>query len=98
MDIEVRRPDTPGDGDLPLDTVINMDCIEGMAALPQGCVDVIVTSPPYNIGKEYRAYNDNRPRREFLSWLGSVFAECHRVLRDDGALFLNVGGTPSGPW
>ncbi len=98
MDIEVRRPDTPGDGDLPLDTVINMDCIEGMAALPQGCVDVIVTSPPYNIGKEYRAYNDNRPRREFLSWLGSVFAECHRVLRDDGALFLNVGGKPSDPW
>lgn len=73
------------------------DCIEGMAALPKGCVDVIVTSPPYNIGKEYKAYNDNRPSWEYLSWLGNVFVECRRVLADNGSFFLNVGGKPSDP-
>ncbi len=98
MDIEAHRPGTLGDGEIPLDTVVNMDCIEGMAALPAGSVDVIVTSPPYNIGKEYATYNDSRPRREFLAWIGAVMAECRRVLRDDGSMFLNVGGKPSDPW
>ncbi len=98
MDIRAHWPGTRDDGEIPLDTVVNADCIEGMASLPEGCVDVIVTSPPYNIGKEYRAYNDNRPRREFLTWLGSVFSECDRVLAEDGSFFLNVGGKPSDPW
>jgi site-specific DNA-methyltransferase (adenine-specific) len=98
MDIRATRSGATEDGGMPLDTVLNMDCIEGMAALPEGSVDVIVTSPPYNIGKDYRAYDDNRPRREFLTWLGSVFAECRRVLADDGSFFLNVGGKPSDPW
>ncbi len=98
MDIRAHRPGARDDGGLPLDTVVNTDCIEGMSALPDGCVDVIVTSPPYNIGKEYKAYNDNRPRREFLTWLGSVFSECRRVLAEDGSFFLNVGGKPSDPW
>lgn len=98
MDIRAHRPGARDDGGLPLDTVVNTDCIEGMSALPDGCVDVIVTSPPYNIGKEYKAYNDNRPRREFLAWLGAVFSECRRVLADDGSFFLNVGGKPSDPW
>jgi site-specific DNA-methyltransferase (adenine-specific) len=98
MDIRAHWPGTQNDGEMPLDMVVNVDCIEGLAALPDKSVDVIVTSPPYNIGKEYKAYNDNRPRREFLGWLGSVFAECHRVLADDGSFFLNVGGKPSDPW
>jgi site-specific DNA-methyltransferase (adenine-specific) len=98
MDIDARRPGAGEDGELPLDTVVNADCIEGMAALPDGSVDVIVTSPPYNIGKVYKAYNDNRPRREYLAWMGAVFAECRRILADDGSFFLNVGGKPSDPW
>jgi site-specific DNA-methyltransferase (adenine-specific) len=98
MDIEAGRSGMPGDGEVPLDTVVNLDCLEGMGMLPDGSVDIIVTSPPYNIGKEYRAYNDRRPRREYLTWLGTVIAECHRVLREDGSFFLNVGGKPSDPW
>ena len=98
MDIRAHWPGSRDGDEMPLDTVVNADCIEGMAALPEGSVDVIVTSPPYNIGKEYKAYNDSRPRREFLAWLGSVFVECRRVLADDGSFFLNVGGKPSDPW
>jgi site-specific DNA-methyltransferase (adenine-specific) len=98
IDIRAHWPGPRNDGEIPLDTVVNVDCIEGMAALPDKSVDVIITSPPYNIGKEYKAYNDNRPRREFLAWLGSVFVECQRVLAEDGSFFLNVGGKPSDPW
>lgn len=86
------------EGELPLDTVLEMDCLEGLALLPAGCVDVVVTSPPYNIGKEYTRYDDRRPRKEYLAWLGQVMAECRRVMRDDGSFFLNVGGKPSDPW
>ena len=83
---------------LRVDHVHCLDCIEGLLRLPAGSVDVIVTSPPYNIGKDYSRYDDSRPRDEYLSWMGSVFAECRRVLRDDGSFFLNVGGKPSDPW
>jgi site-specific DNA-methyltransferase (adenine-specific) len=98
MDTKAWRTDALGEGELPLDTVLCMDCMEGMGLLPDRSVDVIVTSPPYNIGKEYTAYDDRRPRREYLTWMGSVFDECRRVLRDDGSFFLNVGGKPSDPW
>ncbi len=81
-----------------LDRVVPVDCLEGMLALENGCLDVIVTSPPYNIGKEYGSYNDSRPREEYLEWMGTVFSECARLLKDDGSFFLNVGGKPSDPW
>ncbi|MFX1538232.1 MAG: hypothetical protein ACFFDI_28890 [Promethearchaeota archaeon] len=42
-----------------------MDCIEGMKnILPEKSIDVIVTSPPYNIGIDYNRYNDNKPFEE----------------------------------
>ena len=98
MDIGARRPGAQKVGGSTLDRVVNIDCLEGMAPLPDGCVDVIVTSPPYNLGKEYGVYDDNRPRREYLAWMGAVLAECRRVLVPNGSLFLNVGGKPSDHW
>ena len=75
-----------------------MDCIEGMQRLPGGSVDVIVTSPPYNIGKEYNSYDDRKPRVDYLDWMERVAAGAARVLADDGSFFLNVGGKPRDPW
>ena len=83
---------------LALDRIYRMDCIEGMQCLEDGVVDVIVTSPPYNIGKRYRRYNDQRPREEYLDWLEQVAAESNRILNDEGSFFLNIGGKPSDPW
>jgi site-specific DNA-methyltransferase (adenine-specific) len=76
-----------------------MDCLEGMRKfLQDGEVDVIVTSPPYNIGIEYAGYNDRRDNGEYLAWLFKVAEECRRVLKDDGSFFLNVGNKPSNPY
>ena len=55
------------------------------------CVDVIVTSPPYNIGVRYSRHRDEMPRGLYLDWIERVVLECRRVLREDGSLFLNVG-------
>jgi hypothetical protein len=40
---------------IPLDTVVLGDCLELLRSLPDGCADLVVSSPPYNLGKEYEA-------------------------------------------
>ncbi len=75
------------------------DCLEGMNRLIEpGSVDVVVTSPPYNIGKRYSKYRDNMPREEYLMWMERVARAVGSVLNDGGSFFLNVGSTPSDPW
>jgi site-specific DNA-methyltransferase (adenine-specific) len=61
-------------------------------------VDVIVTSPPYNIGLRYNRYEDTLSREDYLEWTSKWVAAAARVLRPDGSLFLNVGAKPSDPW
>ncbi|HUT82088.1 MAG TPA: site-specific DNA-methyltransferase [Candidatus Bathyarchaeia archaeon] len=72
------------------------DCIIGMnSILPEKSIDIIVTSPPYNIGINYNKYNDNLPFNEYLSWIDKVAKGCFRVLKDDGSFFINIGDRPS---
>lgn len=74
------------------------DCIEGMTKrLRPKSVDVVVTSPPYNIGVKYGTYNDNIPRRDYLKWIAAWGAAVSHILKDDGSLFINVGSKPSDP-
>ena len=68
-----------------------------MAELPDNSVDLVVTSPPYNLGIEYRTYNDTCPRDAFLRWCSDWASQILRILRPDGSFFLNVGGSPSNP-
>ena len=75
-------------GGLAVNTIHTMDCIEGMRRLPAGSVDVIVTSPPYNIGKDYNSYDDRKPREDYLGWLAEFAAGAVPGLADDGS-FLN---------
>lgn len=74
------------------------DCVDHLRNLPSGSVDVVVTSPPYNIGIAYRSYDDRRPRAEYLDWLSATGRELARVMTDDGSFFLNVGSTNADPW
>ena len=79
--------------------LFNCDCIEGMRrVLAARSVDVVVTSPPYNVGTRYRRYDDGRPRAEYLAWLGKWAGAVKRVLADRGSLFLNIGSVPRDPW
>jgi site-specific DNA-methyltransferase (adenine-specific) len=89
--------ETDGPGGLAANTIHTMDCIRGMQRLPAGSVDIIVTSPPYNIGKEYRSYNDRQPRDDYLDWIGEVAAGAARVLAEDGS-FFSTSAANRGPW
>jgi site-specific DNA-methyltransferase (adenine-specific) len=73
------------------------DCVDGLRSLDDESVDVIVTSPPYNIATKYRSYNDRSDRNEYLDWCCFWGTELSRVLRPQGSLFLNVGASPSNP-
>jgi site-specific DNA-methyltransferase (adenine-specific) len=66
--------------------------------LDPGSIDVVVTSPPYNLGINYRSYDDTAPREEYLNWMQEWGESVDRVLSRDGSLFLNIGGKPSEPW
>ncbi len=76
----------------------NADCIRGMKKLQPKSVDVVVTSPPYNIGARYKTYRDNMGRAEYLSWMKDVALQINRVLSDEGSFFLNMGSKPTDPW
>ena len=74
------------------------DCLDVFRQLRAQSVDVIVTSPPYNLGIEYSRYQDSLSPTEYLEWTNRWVAAAARVLRPDGSLFLNVGARPSDPW
>lgn len=75
------------------------DCVEGMQRhLQPGSVDVVVTSPPYNLGIAYRTYRDDLPRQEYLEWTRRWSRAVRTVLAEDGSFFLNVAGKPTDPW
>ena len=77
--------------------LVRGDCVRGMAALPADLVDVVMTSPPYNLGIKYGKYDDHQVRDTYLKWSLEWGAQVQRVLKDKGSFFLNVGGSPSNP-
>lgn len=68
---------------------------EKMAQLPDNCVHLMVTSPPYNVTKEY---DEDLSLREYLGFLGRVFSEVHRVLVDGGRACINVANLGRKPY
>lgn len=78
-----------------LNTIYRENCLDFMmrAQRQNFLVDVIVTSPPYNINKSYSSYDDNITREEYLNWINKVASVSLSILRDNGSYFLNIGGT-----
>jgi site-specific DNA-methyltransferase (adenine-specific) len=74
------------------------DCVDVFRQMPPQSVDVIVTSPPYNLGIRYNQYQDTLSQADYLEWTHMWVAAAARVLRPDGSLFLNVGAKPSDPF
>jgi site-specific DNA-methyltransferase (adenine-specific) len=68
-----------------------------MRSLAAESIDLVVTSPPYNLGIDYGSYQDDKSDSEYLSWCADWAAELRRLLTEEGSFFLNVGGSPSNP-
>lgn len=74
------------------------DCLKVLPALEPASIGVIVTSPPYNIGVNYRTYEDDMPRTEYLNWTDRWMRVASKVMDPAGSFFLNVGAKPTDPW
>ena len=64
------------------------DCVDLLKQIPDGFVKLVVTSPPYNLGK---SYEKRLPLDDYLAQQKLIITECARVLRQDGSLCWQVG-------
>jgi len=75
--------------------IILGDCITGMKTLPDGCVQTIITSPPYYGLRDYDGgdaeIGGEETPDQYVQKMVEVFREARRILRDDGTLWLNLG-------
>src|SRR5687768_6971549 len=86
MGSDVSAPITRG---LTRVRLFHEDCNDGMPRrLAPNSVDVVVTSPPYNLGIEYSTYDDRIARQDYLAWLGRWAEAVRSVLAEDGSVFL----------
>lgn len=96
LDIPYKTLQCKGDENI---TFYLGDCkIRMQECLKDKSVDVIVTSPPYNIGIDYNGYQDDLSTDQYLRWIEDIGIEIKRVLKDEGSFFLNIGNIPSDPW
>ncbi len=63
-----------------------MDCLEYLKNLPDGFVDLVLIDPPYNIS--HAKWDKWRCQKEYVNWLGSVFLQCQRVLKNNGSFYF----------
>jgi modification methylase len=82
---------------IPVETLDRIFCksAEAMTELPDSSVHLMVTSPPYNVGKEY---DEDRSLEEFLAFLQRVWTETRRVLVPGGRLCVNVANLGRKPY
>src|SRR5258708_7317457 len=75
------------------DTIAFGDCRALLASLPDASVDLVVRSPPYNLGKVYEA---RQALDAYLAEQAAVLAQCARVLKPTGSIFWQVGAFSDG--
>lgn len=72
-------------------TLICGDAIEELKKIPDKSVNLIVTDPPYNLNKDYGNNNDKLEFVEYLNFSRTWLKEAHRVLKDDGTIYVFMG-------
>ena len=92
----VKSRDVGEDNEFPpelADVVINGNSKQ--MPLPDNCVQLVVTSPPYNASKDY---DEDLSLSDYLGLLHDVFAECYRVLSPGGRMVVNVANLGRKPY
>lgn len=71
-----------------LDTVRNIDALEGIASLPDSSIDLVVADPPYNLGKDYGNESDKQESKEFLVWTEKWLELVIPKIKNTGSLYI----------
>ena len=70
--------------------IINGDCVEEMGKLPESSIDLVVTSPPYNVGIDYDTHDDKQSMEDYWKFTEEWLTQSFRVLKDDGRIAVNI--------
>lgn len=78
-----------------IDVIYNEDCLEGMKKLDTKSVDLVITSPPYNVGIDYGEgrQKDKRPFKKYYDFASDVVKEIERLLKIGGRFCIEIGGS-----
>ena len=66
----------------------NRDCLENLRLIEESIIDLTITSPPYNIGKEYE---EVKPLDDYIYWCKEWIKEIYKITKKNGAFLLNIG-------
>lgn len=69
--------------------IYNSDFLK-ISSIKESSVDLVVTSPPYNVDVQYENYRDDVPYDEYLVFTRKWLAKCYALLKDDGRMCLNI--------
>lgn len=72
------------------------DCLDVLPTIGRASVNLVVTSPPYNVGLDYASYEDDKPFEEYMEFLTKVCGELYEVLAEDGRIAINIGDGKNG--
>ena len=84
--------------------IINDTWENAIPNIPDNSVDIVITSPPYNVSlgsnrfkkDAYDTYDDNMPYEDYLNWMDKLFSQCYRVLKPGGRICINIGDGANG--
>ena len=70
-----------------INRIIVGDCLEELPKLPEGCSQLIIVDPPYNLDKDFGLWKEAEHRETWLPWCRQWLAECKRVLAPNGKIY-----------
>jgi site-specific DNA-methyltransferase (adenine-specific) len=84
--------------------IIHTKCEDGILTLTDNTVDLVVTSPPYNVdlgnnkdhNNPYDLYNDNKDHKEYIEWLKGIFSSLYPKMKSGGRIAINIGDGKNG--
>lgn len=65
-----------------------VDCLEFMKEMPDGCVDLCIADPPFNVGKDYGNFDDRKSRGHYWKWIEKRIKQIVRVLKNDTRFYI----------
>ena len=84
--------------------IYNEDCLITLDKIDEKSIDVVLTSPPYNMTKRkggyadtgrYDVYQDWKTEEEYINWMVLIFNKIDNVLKDNGVIIFNINSLPS---
>lgn len=87
-----------------LNTIYHEDCLDTIQRFEDGFIDLVVTSPPYNVDlgnnkhhkNPYADYDDNKPYNDYVDWLRTIFKALHPKMKSGGRIVINIGDASNG--